>query len=50
MVHMDDLARGYLLAAQSGASGKVFNLADASRDTVMHMAGTVARPPVRPVS
>ena len=43
MVHVDDLARGYLLAAQSDVNGEVFNLVDSSRDTVMHMAGTAAQ-------
>jgi nucleoside-diphosphate-sugar epimerase len=43
MVHVDDLAEGYLLAAQSGLSGEVFNLVDSARDTVMHMAGTIAQ-------
>jgi len=43
MVHVDDLAQGYLLAAQRGVGGEVFNLVDSSRDTVMHMAGTAAQ-------
>ena len=43
MVHVDDLAQGYLRAAQSGVSGELFHLVDASRATVMEMAGAVAR-------
>jgi nucleoside-diphosphate-sugar epimerase len=43
MVHVDDLAQGYLQAVQSGFSGEVFNLVDSSRDTVMHMAGIAAQ-------
>jgi len=43
MVHVDDLAQGYLQGAQSGISGEVFNLVDSSRDTVMHMVGTAAQ-------
>ncbi len=42
MVHVDDLADGYLRAAQSGLSGAVFNLADASRSTIMKMSGAAA--------
>jgi nucleoside-diphosphate-sugar epimerase len=42
MVHVDDLARGYLKVANSGLSGKVFNLVDASRSTVMEMASAAA--------
>ena len=43
MVHVDDLAQGYLRAAQSNAGGEVFNLVDASRATVMEMAGAAAQ-------
>jgi len=43
MVHVDDLARGYLQAAQSELGGEVFNLVGDSRTTVMEMAGAVAQ-------
>ncbi|CBE68120.1 MAG: NAD-dependent epimerase/dehydratase family protein [Candidatus Methylomirabilis oxygeniifera] len=43
MVHIDDLAEGYLRAAESGLSGEVFNLTDHSSATLREMAGAVAR-------
>jgi nucleoside-diphosphate-sugar epimerase len=43
MVHVDDLADGFLLAAQSVFAGEVFNLVDESRSTVMEMAGAAAK-------
>lgn len=43
MVHVDDLAQGYLRAVQNGAGGQVFNLVDSSRSTVMQMAGAAAQ-------
>jgi nucleoside-diphosphate-sugar epimerase len=43
MVHVDDLARGYLRAAQSNVRGEVFNLVDHSRAMVMEMAGAAAQ-------
>jgi len=33
MVHVDDLAMGYLLAVESGLGGEIFNFADPSRAT-----------------
>lgn len=43
MVHVDDLARGYVQAAESGLAGEAFNLVDPSRATVMEMASAAAR-------
>lgn len=43
MVHVDDLAQGYLRAAQSHVSGEVFNLVDSSRAIVMQMASAAAQ-------
>ena len=43
MVHVDDLAEGYLRVAESGLAGEVFNLTDRSSSTVRDMAGAVAR-------
>lgn len=43
MVHVDDLAEGYLRAAESGLAGEVFNLTDHSIATVGEMAEAVAR-------
>ena len=43
MVHVEDLADGYLRAVESGISGEIFNLVDRSRSTVREMAEAVAR-------
>lgn len=43
MVHVDDLAEGYLRAAERGVGGGVFNLTDGSSATVREMADAVAR-------
>jgi nucleoside-diphosphate-sugar epimerase len=43
MVHVDDLAEGYLRAAESGLAGEIFNLTDHSSSTVRDMAAAVAR-------
>jgi nucleoside-diphosphate-sugar epimerase len=43
MVHVDDLARGYVLAAESGLVGDIFNLCDSSRHTVTEMVRAAAR-------
>lgn len=43
MVHVDDLADGYLRAAESGLAGEIFNLTDHSSATVRDMAEAVAR-------
>jgi nucleoside-diphosphate-sugar epimerase len=43
MIHVDDLAHGYLRLAESGRSGEIFNFTDRSRATVGEMASAVAR-------
>lgn len=43
MVHVDDLAEGYLLAGEKKLSGTVINFVDASRNTTLEMAQAVAR-------
>jgi nucleoside-diphosphate-sugar epimerase len=43
MVHVDDLADGYVRVIESGACGEVFNFTDRSRATVGEMAGAAAR-------
>lgn len=43
MVHVDDLAEGYLRVAESGLASEVFNLTDRSSSTVRDMANAVAR-------
>ena len=43
MIHVDDLALGYLLAIQSGLRGEIFNLVDSSTATVMEMASAAAK-------
>ncbi|MDA8174291.1 MAG: NAD-dependent epimerase/dehydratase family protein [Nitrospiraceae bacterium] len=42
MVHVDDLAQGYLRAAESGFSGQIFNLTDQSRWTVQEVVEAIA--------
>ncbi len=42
MVHVDDLADGYVRVAESGLSGEIFNLNDCSRWTVKEMANAAA--------
>ena len=41
-VHVDDLADGYLRAAESGLPGEIFNLADPSRQRVSEMVEAIA--------
>jgi nucleoside-diphosphate-sugar epimerase len=43
MVHVDDLAEGYLKVAESGLYGEIFNLNDPSRWTVNEMVNAAAR-------
>ena len=43
MVHRDDLARLYVLAAESGWHGEVFNATDRSRSTVRECAEAASR-------
>lgn len=43
MVHVDDLARGYVRAAESGLGSEIFNICDSSRSTVTEMAQAAAR-------
>ena len=43
MVHVDDLAQGYLQAAQRNVGGEAYNLVDHSRAMVMEMAGAAAQ-------
>lgn len=43
MVHVDDLAAAYVLAAHSRHSREIFNLADHSRATIREMATAAAR-------
>ena len=43
MVHVDDLAQGYLQAIQSGLRGEIFNLVDSSAATVMEMSSAAAK-------
>lgn len=43
MVHVDDLAWGYLFAGQSGLAGEDFNLVSSARFTVREMAEAVKR-------
>lgn len=42
LVHLDDLGRAYVRAAESGLTG-VFNVTDRSRASLLEMAGAVAR-------
>lgn len=43
MVHVDDLAEGYLRAGEGGLAGEVFNITDRSRSTAREMVSAVAR-------
>jgi nucleoside-diphosphate-sugar epimerase len=43
MVHVDDLARAYLLAARSKSGGQSFNVVDNTRNTVLEMASAAAQ-------
>ena len=43
MVHVDDLADAYRRAAESGLTNEVFDIVDATRETVGQMAAAVAR-------
>jgi nucleoside-diphosphate-sugar epimerase len=43
MIHIDDLAAGYVSAAESGLGGEAFNLTDRSRHTVGEMAQAAAK-------
>jgi nucleoside-diphosphate-sugar epimerase len=43
MVHVDDLADGYVKAGETGLAGEIFNLADGSEATVSQMASAAAR-------
>jgi nucleoside-diphosphate-sugar epimerase len=43
MVHVDDLAHAYLLAARSKLSGEAFNVVDHTRNTVLEMASAAAQ-------
>ena len=43
MIHVDDLAELYALAAESELSGELLNAVDGSRDTVLEMAQAASR-------
>lgn len=43
MVHVDDLAHAYLLAARSSLGGEAFNVVDNTRNTVLKMASAAAQ-------
>ena len=43
MVHIDDMADGFVRVGESGLSGEIFNLVDPSRSTVEEMASAAAR-------
>jgi len=43
MIHVEDLAEAYLLAAESGLRGEVFNAADRSRSSISENLKAVAR-------
>ncbi len=43
MVHVEDLAQGYLRAVESQAKGEIFNFADRSRSTLRDLATAAAR-------
>lgn len=42
MVHVDDLAQAYVLAAKNGLGGEVFNIANDARATVQEMAAAAS--------
>ncbi len=43
MVHVEDLAQGYVRAVESQAKGEIFNFADRSRSTLRDLATVAAR-------
>ncbi len=43
IVHVDDLAQGYVRAAESGLGREIFNIVDGSRNTATEMARAAAR-------
>jgi nucleoside-diphosphate-sugar epimerase len=43
MIHVDDLANGYIKVVESGRSAEIFNFTDRSRHTVLEMAAAAAR-------
>lgn len=43
MVHVDDLAQGYIQTVQSNVGGQIVNLVDYTRARVMEMAGAIAQ-------
>lgn len=43
MIHVDDLANGYVKAVESGRSSEIFNFTDRSRYTILEMATAAAR-------
>jgi nucleoside-diphosphate-sugar epimerase len=43
IVHVDDIADGYVRMGESGLSGEIFNFVDGSRATVQDMASAAAR-------
>ncbi len=43
MVHVEDLAQGYVRAVESKAKGEIFNFADQSRSTLRDLATAAAR-------
>ncbi len=43
MVHVEDLAQGYVRAVESNAKGEIFNFADHSRSTLRDVATAAAR-------
>jgi nucleoside-diphosphate-sugar epimerase len=42
MVHIDDLAHGYFLAARTELSGQIYHFVDSSQSSVMELAGAAA--------
>jgi nucleoside-diphosphate-sugar epimerase len=43
MVHVDDLAEGYVLAAENGISGEIFNLSDGTSATVREIVAAIGQ-------